>query len=75
MDSRKNPEYHAVAAITEVNCIQTKTVLQNNHGKTMLKTSSILDLTRPSPPNILDSLNTVMQRTTNENAAGLLRKI
>ena len=51
-----------------------KVVLQKNHGQAMLKTSSVSDLKRPMAPKILDSLNTMMQRTTNKNAAGLHRK-
>ena len=42
----------------------------------MLKMSSISDLKRPTAPKILNSLSTMMQRTTNENTADLqiLRK-
>ena len=39
----------------------------------MLKMSSISDLKRPTAPKILDSVNAIMQRTANENAAGLPR--
>ena len=50
-----------------------KTVPQKNHGQTILKMSSIPDLKRPTAPKILISLITIMQRTTNKNAAGLHR--
>ena len=45
-------------------CGETKTVPQKNHGQTMLKMSSLLDLKRPKAPKTLDSLNTMILRTT-----------
>ena len=51
------------------NCEQKKkTVPQKNRGQTMLKMSSIWDLKRSTALKILDNLNTMMQRTANENA-------
>ena len=58
MDNRKNPEYHVIAAIRK----------QKNHGQTMLKMSR-WDQKRPTSPKILDSINTMMHRTANENVA------
>ena len=70
-DDKNNPEYCVVAVIRR---LQTdKTVPQKNHGQTMLKMSIILDLKRPMAPQILDSLNTMMQRKVNKKAAGLRR--
>ena len=69
--SNKNQEYHDVVAIKRL--LTDKTVPQKNHGQTMLKMSSIPDLKRPTAPKILISLITIMQRTTNKNAAGLHR--
>ena len=51
------------------NCPSEK--LWSNH--VTVKMSSISDLKRPTAPKILDSLNKMMQRTANENAAGLRR--
>ena len=48
-DNRKNPEYHVVAAISKETA-DRQTVLQENHGQTMLKMSSISDLKRPTAP-------------------------
>ena len=69
--TRDKPEYHVVDAIRK---LQTdKIVPQKNHWQTMLKISSIPDLKSPTAAKIMDSLNIMMQRTTNENAAGLRR--
>ena len=65
-DNRKNPEYHVIVAIRR---LRTEKNPQKNHGQTMLKISSISDPKRPTVPKIISSLNTMMQRIANENAA------
>ena len=50
-----------------------KNCSQKIHGQTIVKMSSIPDLKRLTAPKILDSLNTMMQRTASKNAAGLRR--
>ena len=59
-DNRKNREYHVVAAIR--NCLGTRP----NHVKNKQQIGS----EKTYGPKILNSLNTMMQRTANENAAG-----
>ena len=45
--NRKYPENHVVAATRKLRMQTDKTVPQENHGQTMLKMNSILDLKRP----------------------------
>ena len=49
---------------------QTKTVPQKNHGQPYFNMRGISDLKENAAPKILDSLNKMMQRITNENAVG-----
>ena len=69
-DNGKNPEYLVVAAKRRLRT--DKTVPQKNHGQTMWEMSSISDLKRPKAPKRLDSLNTMIYGTADENAAGFV---
>ena len=67
-DNKKNPEYH-VAAIrklrTDKTCPAEKSWPNQSKNEKHIGSEKTY-----GPPKILDSLNTMMQRTANENAAG-----
>ena len=52
-DNRKNPEYHVVFVIRSRTADRQKTVLQKNHGQTMLK----MRTTKEKKQEILHRLN------------------